>query len=127
MQAVADALAAAQVGPDAWDTWSDDEIVMTGVFQWVDEERPRHSTAAYPFGLAVRWDSDEGWRYGRYIDHHGSLQSLHFLPVDWLSDPASIAAAVKAICAGPVDDHPSTRSRWQHADELEAALPEEEM
>jgi len=119
--AIADA-----VTPDDWDTWTDDGTTMTALYQWTDDVWPRHNTAAYEHGVALRWDSDTGWRWGRYLDsHQAELADLTHLPVDQYASPSAVAAAMRAVLAGPERSVPASTDRWNHADTLAGEVGDE--
>ncbi|MFI7246374.1 hypothetical protein [Streptomyces qinglanensis] len=114
---------AGAVAADDWDTWTDGGTTMTALYQWTNTVWPRHNPAIYRHGVALRWDSDAGWQWGRYLDsHHTELAHLTPLPVDQYAAPAAVAAAMQVILTDPDQPAPAGSGRWIHADTLAANL-----
>lgn len=123
--AIAQALEAGQIAPDEWETWSDDDVRMTAVYRWTDDDQPRHNPTAYPHGLLLAWHSDRGWEYGR-MRRHGSIDNIRQLPVPLYAAPGAVADAIRVALTSATAAVPGDSRQWQHADQLAADLPEQE-
>lgn len=115
MTAVEDALVEHGRGPERaeWGRISDGEH-LDAVFTYAARN-------AWEHGLIAYWDERVGWQYSA-LDEERRGTNPEDLPIPYLAAPDAVARAVSAVLAGRLDTHPTSDERWEHADQLQAAL-----
>jgi hypothetical protein len=69
---------------------------------------------AWPHGLALSWDSVDGWTYTPLWDEFSTTDD-HWepLPVDRLASPAALRAVLVPLLNGQEHDLPGSADRWE--------------
>ncbi|MGW0904939.1 DUF6292 family protein [Streptomyces sp. NPDC002853] len=118
MKAVIDALEEHGRMPNKpeWGRISDGEH-LDAVFNY----GPRNT---WEHGVTVYWDERTGWQYTA-LDEHGRGTHAEDLPIEFLAAPGAVARAVSKLLPDRLESHPGSTERWEHADQLQAALDEE--
>ena len=75
-------------------------------------------------GLIVFWDERTGWQYAAK-EADGSTDNPDDLPIAYLAAPGDVSRAISAALADRLDNHPPNDERWEHADQLQAVIDEE--
>ncbi|MEV8544410.1 hypothetical protein [Streptomyces sp. NPDC051572] len=64
---------------------------------------------AWPHGLALNWDTADGWTYSPLVDEWSTVAGVWYpLPVDLLASPSVLRAALVRLLDGREDDLPSS-------------------
>lgn len=68
----------------------------------------------WPHGLALSWDTADGWTYTPLRDEYSTVDG-HWdpLPVDLLASPAALRAVLVQLLQGNEDELPACRDRWE--------------
>ncbi|MFH8797666.1 hypothetical protein [Streptomyces sp. NPDC017941] len=84
---------------------------------------------AWPHGLALSWDSVDGWTYAPLWDEFSTTaERWDRLPVDRLASPAALRAVLVPLLDGRDQELPASAERWeeQQAVTLAALLDQRE-
>ncbi|MFI5987815.1 hypothetical protein ACIBEA_44060 [Streptomyces sp. NPDC051555] len=69
---------------------------------------------AWPHGVALSWDSADGWAYTPLRDEFSTTEDYWDpLPVDRLAAPAALRAVLVPLLDGREDDMPASPDRWE--------------
>lgn len=114
--------------PDEWNVDVADNGVLFAIFYFRRtapmETTDRHGNtvtlepvvngAYWPHGLALSWDTADGWTYTLLCDEFSTVGD-HWdpLPVDLLASPAALRAVLVQLLDGREDDLPASTDRWQ--------------
>ena len=68
----------------------------------------------WPHGLALSWDTVDGWTYTPLWDEYSTVgEHWDPLPVDPLASPAALRAVLVQLLHGQEDGLPASTDRWQ--------------
>lgn len=75
---------------------------------------PVVSGEAWPHGLALSWDSADGWTYTALRDEFSTAgEDWDPLPLDRLASPAALRAVLVPLLDGREYELPASADRWQ--------------
>jgi hypothetical protein len=81
------------------------------------------ASSVWEHGLTVYWDERTGWQYTA-LDAKRRGTNADDLPIEYLAAPSVVARAISALLTGHLVNTESSE-RWEHADQLQAAIDEE--
>jgi len=113
--------------PDEWNVDVSDNGLLFATFYFRRtapmEIKTRHGNTAildpvvngeyWPHGLALSWDTADGWTYTPLVDEFSTVGDYWDpLPVDLLASPAALRDVLVLLFDGQEDELPASTDRW---------------